>query len=548
MTIEFDKILISSCETYHCYEGNPLYNNRFTAVLKFANIGLAAVKDNSGSYHIQINGKPAYKLRFDKSYGFYCNRAAVSIDDEYFHIDINGKRIYKTSYEWVGNYQENLCVVRKKDQYYHIDINGDPVYKERYDYVGDFKDGIAVVYKSNSATHINNKGEYIHNQWFKQLDIYHKGYARAEEISGWLHIDKTGNPLYESRYKNVEHFYNDLARVETFDGNIFQINIKDQIIHRLNKEDIRVSEAQLSSDMVDFWKIFIINAAIKLNIFEYLPSTTDGLVKNLKAPKDNLIRILRALWELNLVFFDENHWYSTSKGNFLSNKSKTFFPAAAIMWAKVADNGWLNLPNLLQNPKISSHQSFKDNESDDYNLQNYYKALEGYAIKDLTNFIEKFNFSNKEIICFGRSGLGFFRYLLKKQPNLNITALLENKIPKDYLQTSDIKTITNLNSLDHKYDIAFLLRYLHYFDDEGVVEYLKKFKYLNISELIIFETILQEDSSAGGLLDVNMMIETGGRLRTIKDWNKLLSKNGYKIKQQVKITSYLTLIKANLSQ
>ncbi len=548
MTIEFDKILISSCETYHCYEGNPLYNNRFTAVLKFANIGLAAVKDNSGAYHIQINGKPAYKLRFDKSYGFYCNRAAVSIDDEYFHIDINGKRIYKTSYEWVGNYQENLCVVRKKDQYYHIDINGDPVYKERYDYVGDFKDGIAVVYKSNSATHINNKGEYIHNQWFKQLDIYHKGYARAEEISGWLHIDKTGNPLYESRYKNVEHFYNDLARVETFDGNIFQINIKDQIIHRLNKEDIRVSEAQLSSDMVDFWKIFIINAAIKLNIFEYLPSTTDGLVKNLKVPKDNLIRILRALWELNLVFFDENHWYSTSKGNFLSNKSKTFFPAAAIMWAKVADNGWLNLPNLLQNPKISSHQSFKDNESDDYNLQNYYKALEGYAIKDLTNFIEKFNFSNKEIICFGRSGLGFFRYLLKKQPNLNITALLENKIPKDYLQTSDIKTITNLNSLDHKYDIAFLLRYLHYFDDEGVVEYLKKFKYLNISELIIFETILQEDSSAGGLLDVNMMIETGGRLRTIKDWNKLLSKNGYKIKQQVKITSYLTLIKANLSQ
>ncbi len=548
MTIEFDKILISSCETYHCYEGNPLYNNRFTAVLKFANIGLAAVKDNSGAYHIQINGKPAYKLRFDKSYGFYCNRAAVSIDDEYFHIDINGKRIYKTSYEWVGNYQENLCVVRKKDQYYHIDINGDPVYKERYDYVGDFKDGIAVVYKSNSATHINNKGEYIHNQWFKQLDIYHKGYARAEEISGWLHIDKTGNPLYESRYKNVEHFYNDLARVETFDGNIFQINIKDQIIHRLNKEDIRVSEAQLSSDMVDFWKIFIINAAIKLNIFEYLPSTTDGLVKNLKVPKDNLIRILRALWELNLVFFDENHWYSTSKGNFLSNKIKTFFPAAAIMWAKVADNGWLNLPNLLQNPKISSHQSFKDNESDDYNLQNYYKALEGYAIKDLTNFIEKFNFSNKEIICFGRSGLGFFRYLLKKQPNLNITALLENKIPKDYLQTSDIKTITNLNSLDHKYDIAFLLRYLHYFDDEGVVEYLKKFKYLNISELIIFETILQEDSSAGGLLDVNMMIETGGRLRTIKDWNKLLSKNGYKIKQQVKITSYLTLIKANLSQ
>ena len=548
MTMEFNKILISSCGTYHCYKGNPLYNNRFTSVLKFANIGLAAVKDNSGAYHIQINGKPTYKSRFDKSYGFYCNRAAVLVDDKYFHIDINGKRIYETSYDWVGNYQEDLCVVRKKDQYFHIDINGKPIYKEQYNYVGDFKDGIAVVYKSNSATHINNKGEYIHNQWFKQLDIYHKGYARAEEINGWVHIDKLGKPLYPSRYKNVEHFYNDLARVETFDGSVFQINAKNQIVHRLNKEDIRISEAQLSSDMVDFWKIFIINAAIKLNIFEYLPSTTDGLVENLQIPKDNLIRILRALWELNLVFFNENYWYPTNKGNFLSTKSKTLFPAAAIMWAKVADNGWLNLPNLLQNRKISSHQSFKDNESNDYNLQNYFKALEGYAIKDLTNFIEKFNFSNKEIICFGRSGLGFFRYLLKEQPNLNITVLLENKIPKDYLQTNDIKTITNLNSLDHKYDIAFLLRYLHYFDDEVVVEYLKKFKYLNIPELLIFETVLQENSSAGGLLDVNMMVETGGRLRAIKDWDKLLSKSGYKIKQQVKITPYLTLIKANLSQ
>ena len=546
MTVELNKICISPCGTHHCYEGNTLYNNRFISVLKFANIGLAAVKDNSGAYHIQINGRPVYKLKFDTSYGFYCNRAAVSIDDKYFHIDINGNRIYQTSYEWVGNYQEDLCVVREKEQYYHIDINGNPIYEEKYDYVGDFKDGIAVVYISNSATHINNKGEYIHNQWFNQLDIYHKGYARAEEISGWVHIDKLGKPLYPSRYKNVEHFYNDLARVETFDGSIFQINAKNQIVHRLNKEDTRISEAQLSSDMVDFWKIFIINAAIKLNIFEYLPSTTAELVKNLQIPQDNLIRILRALWELNLIICNKNYWSLTNNGNLLSIKNKTFFPSAAIMWAKVAANGWLNLPDLLQNPKILSHQSFKDNESNDYNLQNYFKALEGYAVKDLSNFIGKFDFSNKKVICFGRSALGFFRYLLEKQPNLDITALFKNKIPKDYLKNSDVQIISNLDSSNNKYDIAFLLRYLHYFDDEIVVKYLKKFKHLAISELLIFETILEQNSPTGGLLDINMMIETGGRLRTIKEWDRLLSKNGYTIKHQVKVTPYLTLIKANL--
>lgn len=540
-------IAISDCETFHLLNGEPLYSNRFHSVLKFASIGLAAVKDSTGAYHINYDGKPAYNQRYDKSYGFYGDLAAVALDNKYFHIKSNGSPAYSNTFSWVGNFQENLCLVKDREKFYHIDAAGKPVYKYGYNYVGDFKDGRAVVYQDGLATHIDNKGRYIHNKWFKQLDIYHKGYARAEDDNGWFHIDKQGNEVYSVRYKNVEPFYNDLARVETFDGAILQINYSNKIVNTITASDLAIYANQLSGDMVGFWKTFTIYTGVKLGIFDPMPSSIATLKDKIHIPEVNLNRILKALWELNLITYDKqkNIWDLTEKGKLLQNGKNTFLNNAAILWANVAAKDWLKLPEILKN-EIKNHTSFKDDEVNEQNTLSYLNALEGYAVKDVGDYFRNHSVNEKKIIGFGRTSLGLIRYLSELNSNLDASILVGSTIPTNYIKGLNIKIIDQLEQLADQYDVAIFLRFLHYFDDETALKYLKKMYELKIQKLMIFETIISQESPVGGLLDINMIIETGGKLRTHNEWRHLFSQSGYSLTLTKQINPYLTLLEVEL--
>ena len=213
-------IKIANDNTYFVFEGTPIFNKKFIEVLKFHAPGLAPVIDESGAYHIDIQGNDLYTERYNRTFGYYCNRAAVVKDTNWFHINERGERIYSQLYLWVGNYQENFCTVRNKNnQYFHIDIDGNKVYSENYIYAGDFKDGIACVKLSNGYfKHIDAGGKFINNKEFSNLGVFHKNFATAKDEKGWFHIDKQGNQLYKERYLFIEPFYNGFALVETFEG------------------------------------------------------------------------------------------------------------------------------------------------------------------------------------------------------------------------------------------------------------------------------------------------------------------------------------------
>ena len=124
--------------TYFIYDDKPVFNKKFTEVLKFHSPGLAPVLDSSGAYHIDGEGLELYQKRYQRTFGFYCNRAAVIENNRWYHINEMGEKVYTTSYLWTGNYQEDICTVRNdNNQYYHIDLNGNPIYKELYDSITD---------------------------------------------------------------------------------------------------------------------------------------------------------------------------------------------------------------------------------------------------------------------------------------------------------------------------------------------------------------------------------------------------------------------------
>ena len=216
--MNWKNIKTAADNTYFIYDDEPVFNKKFIEVLKFHAPGIAPVLDSSGAYHIDGEGLELYQKRYQRTFGFYCNRAAVIENNRWYHINEMGEKVYTTSYLWTGNYQEDICTVRNdNNQYYHIDLNGNPIYKENYMYAGDFKDGIACVKSEDGFfRHIDSKGNFINNKSFYDLGIFHKNFATAKDEKGWFHINKKGEGLYSQRYLIVEPFYNGFALVTTF--------------------------------------------------------------------------------------------------------------------------------------------------------------------------------------------------------------------------------------------------------------------------------------------------------------------------------------------
>ena len=228
-------IKVSEDATSFLYEGNKIFDRNYIEVLKFHAPGIAPVKDETGAFHIDNDGNDLYEERYDRTFGFYCNRAAIIIDDKWLHIDEKGEKIYEKTYLWTGNYQENVCTVRDlNNNYFHIDINGIRCYKENYKYAGDFKDEIACVKLENgNYKHIDKQGKFISNKEFLDLGIYHKNFAVAKDENGWFHINKKGLALYQEKYELIEPFYNGFALVTLKNNKKQIINEEGKIIVEL---------------------------------------------------------------------------------------------------------------------------------------------------------------------------------------------------------------------------------------------------------------------------------------------------------------------------
>ncbi|AUX42294.1 O-methyltransferase [Sorangium cellulosum] len=208
--------------THHLVDGEPLYAARFDEVLAFHTPGLSPVRRGSTAWHIDGRGEPAYTRRFQRTFGFYEGRAAVSCREGWHHILPDGAELYPERHAWCGNYQDGRCVVRDSEGLYgHIDQAGRFAYGARWRYAGDYRDGVAVAQGGDGrSTHIDARGELVHRRWFLDLDVFHKGFARARDEQGWMHVDSRGRAAYGHRFAMVEPFYNGQARVERFDGSL----------------------------------------------------------------------------------------------------------------------------------------------------------------------------------------------------------------------------------------------------------------------------------------------------------------------------------------
>ena len=560
---EWQDFRIAENGTHHLHESTPAYSRRFHEVLKFHAPGLAPVVDATGAYHITPDGQPAYQDRYQRTFGFYEDRAAVQSEKGWLHILPSGEPLYSKRYDWCGNFQQGRCPVRNdQGQYFHITPEGTAAYEEKYRYAGDFRDGFAVVQREDGQhTHIDESGKLLHGNWFLDLDVFHKNHARACDRDGWHHVDVMGHPAYQSRFKSVEPFYNGQARVEAFNGSLLVIDESGEALVELRKP-LESPLEELSTDLVGVWKTQAIRAAVKLGVFESLPSSADDLERTCELREAMGSRLMRALLELGLVWKDrQGIYHPTYKGELLSKTCQGSMAWAALHWAQHSSPAWSGLVSSLRDSKSFFEREYGENFFDWFrhapeDLEIYKQAFEAYARHDYQALVASVDFSAHTAVLDAGGGTGELTFaLLRSFPKLAGTVMDRPEVVNDATPPECLASRCQFITGDFfekwpvSADAVVLARVLHDWPDDDGLRILRRAREALAEDgtLYVVEKVLDDSTGSGGLLDLNMLVMTGGRERSLPQFESLLAASGFRLLDVVQTGGVNSVLRAKPS-
>ncbi len=560
MSSRWSDYRISQDGSHHVHRDRPAYARRFLEVLKFHEPGLAPARDVSGGYHITPDGLPAYTDRHLRTFGFYEGRAAVQSHDGWFHILPDGAPLYPERYAWCGNFQDGRCPVRLlNNTYFHITAEGISAYAERYRYAGDFRDGIAVVQgEEGKHSHIDSCGKLLHGQWFLDLDVFHKNHARARDERGWYHVDLRGEALYDARFRNVEPFYNGHARVERFDGSLSVIDETGEVLVELRKP-LRSSLEELSADMVGLWKTQAIRTAVELGVFEALPATAVELERLLHLPDAVGPRLLRSLMELGLVrrAGDGVH-HPTDRGSHLRRSHPLSLADAALHWGREASAAWSEAAWSLRTGQSGFVKRYGQELFDWFSdspeeLESYHRAMASYAKHDYQHLADAVDFGIHESVLDAGGGTGELSFaLLRAFPNLQATVMDRPEVvdlaavPEELAHRCRFVSGDLFREWPVTADAVLLARVFHDWPDDDALRILVRAREALPAggALYLVEMVLDDSSGAGGLLDLNLLVMTGGAERTESQFRSLLVRADFELLDVAETGAVSSVIRA----
>ncbi|WP_194847949.1 methyltransferase [Candidatus Neptunochlamydia vexilliferae] len=561
--VVWNMLEVAPSKTYHMLQGIPAYDQRFLSVLKFHHPGLAPVEDETGAFHIDISGLAIYKERYLRTFGFYDERAAVQSASGLFHIFPDGKEVYSNRFAWCGNFQEKYSVVRDFDgTFFHINHLGQRAYTDSFSYVGDFHEGIATAQNSEGLyTHIDAKGNLIHGVWFYDLDVYHKGFARAKDERGWFHIDQAGQAVYQERYQVVEPFYNGIARVESKAGALLLVDEKGELIRQL-RAPLEDPFHKASAELVSYWRFYTLQAAIELEVFDLLPETAEVLGEKLELSETSTNRLLCALQELNFIERGQKgEWGLSSIGVFLKKNHRPSLKGAATLWKGEHMDAWKEIVYSLKTGKSAFNKQhgkgwfdwLKEHKEED---RLYHDVLQTYAERDYIKISQIIDFTkHRSLLDVGGGKGALMIQLLKSYPHLqgilfDLPNVIEQvKIPKE-LQLRMKSEGGDFFNVWPPFGVesALLSRVLHDWSDQEAIHILKSlFSVLSnapTSRIYIIENILSCSGGHGGLLDLNMLVMTGGKERTVEQFKELLKKGGFELEKALSLNEVASILVA----
>lgn len=300
--------------------------------------------------------------------------------------------------------------------------------------------------------------------------------------------------------------------------------------------------ARVSAILTSYWKGAVVHAAVKVGLFEALAEgigTLEALSERTGSVPEILIQVLYCLQRMNLIYIENSLWKTTADGEVLSQKHPLTLAASSQMWWHEHLDAWRNLDITIQTGEPSFEHIFGEPffqwlEKNTDQRRLYHDSMSEYAKIDYQRVPELIcGYPVTKIIDIGGGHGALANRLAINDPNLDITVLdLSNVIEDTKTQTQNkVKYVAGdfFALPEGDYDCVILSRILHDWDNKHCISILEEVNKLLSKKGIVFIIERLDMRREYSLINLDLAITTKGVERSLKEYNDIFKKTGYKI-------------------
>jgi hypothetical protein len=193
--------------------GQWVVQPQYDAIGMFEENGLAAVKIDNKWGFIDLDGKQAIPLRFERVSRWAEGLAAVQENGNPGYIDVTGRMVIgPLPYKICSVFSEGLAtIIDKQDKAGYIDKAGKVVIEAQYESADSFSEGLAAVRINGKVGFINKKNEVVIEPQYATPSSFKEGFA---SVDGRGYIDKVGRKVISAQTLRIwQEFSEDRAAV-----------------------------------------------------------------------------------------------------------------------------------------------------------------------------------------------------------------------------------------------------------------------------------------------------------------------------------------------
>lgn len=297
------------------------------------------------------------------------------------------------------------------------------------------------------------------------------------------------------------------------------------------------------ADLLVTWRSDVVHAAVASGLFERLPLSRAEVSEVQR-------RALAALGELGLVTVVENRWSTTERGALLCDDHPLSLAPAARYWSGDGQAPWLSLVEALRDPAWRADDPFAVQAHDPQRVRSYQAAMRVYAMHDYREVAHALEPRHRVLIDAGGGHGALAEAVLRARSSMDGIVLDRPEVAAQAEAPDDLRGRLRYVAGDFfapwpvRGDAIVLARVLHDWADEraGVVLRQALTALEPGGRLYVVERVREPGGHDGALLDLHMLLATGGRERAEAEYARLLESAGFKVEDVRRLPSGQSVI------
>ena len=316
-----------------------------------------------------------------------------------------------------------------------------------------------------------------------------------------------------------------------------------------------------------YWASQTIYVTAKLGLADALavhPKSLGELATELRADIDSLGRLVRVLIDLGVCAIDgDGRIDLTDVGAPLQSRIPGSLHSMVLTLGEEHYQAWGRLIDSIRSGRpgfngVFGNPLFEYLKSNPAANQTFNQAMDDFTSQVALAVTIAYDFSGIQTLADIGGGRGaLLSKILKSNPSMlgilfDSSHVIEGAvrhIENEGLQ-GRCETVAGsfFESVPRGADAYILKNVLHDWDDERAVIILKNCRRAmgKESRLLLLEVVqpVLDDSSFGGLLDLNMLVMSGGRERTTDEYRKLFDESGFRLTQVIPTVALVSILEA----